>query len=84
MEFPLFTLSTNPDTAIREYHQPGTNKHVRIIPPVIGAATVFDKDLLLFIGSQIIEGRKAGLPISNTVIHQVGHLDYCGPRAAHS
>ncbi|RMN07937.1 MULTISPECIES: replication initiator protein A [Pseudomonas syringae group] len=67
MEFPLFSLSTIPDTAIREYHQPGTNKRVRIIPPVIGAATVFDKDLLLFIGSQIIEGRKAGLPISNTV-----------------
>lgn len=67
MEFPLFSLSTIPDTAIREYHQPGTNKHVRIIPPVIGAATVFDKDLLLFIGSQIIEARKAHLPISNTV-----------------
>jgi plasmid replication initiation protein len=67
MEFPLFSLSTIPDTTVREYHQAGTNKRVRIIPSVMGAATVFDKDLLLFIGSQIIEGRKAGLPISNTV-----------------
>lgn len=67
MEFPLFSLSTKPDTSVKEYVQPGTGKRVRITPPVIGAATVFDKDLLLFIGSQIIEARKAGLPISNVV-----------------
>ena len=67
MEFPLFSLSTKPDTSVREYSQPGTNKRVRIIPPVIGAATVFDKDLLLFLGSQIIEARKAGMPISKRV-----------------
>lgn len=67
MEFPLFSLSKKPDTKIREYTNPTSKKKVRITPSVLGAATVFDKDLLLFIGSQIIEGRQSGLAISRIV-----------------
>ncbi|MRU27563.1 Replication initiator protein A, partial [Xylella fastidiosa subsp. multiplex] len=67
MEFPLFSLSKRPDTKIREYISPSTHKRVKVIPSVLGAATVFDKDLLLYIGSQIIEARQMGLPISRTV-----------------
>lgn len=67
MEFPLFSLSKKPDTKIREYENPTTRKRVRVTPSVLGAATVFDKDLLLYIGSQIIEGRQSGLPVSRVV-----------------
>ncbi len=67
MEFPLFSLSKRRDTTVREYVSPSTQKRVKVIPSVLGAATVFDKDLLLYVGSQIIEARQAGLPISRTV-----------------
>lgn len=67
MEYPLFSLSKNPDLSIREYENPASKKKFRITPSVLGAATVFDKDLLLFIGSQIIEARRVGLPISQNV-----------------
>ncbi len=67
MEFPLFSLSKNHDTKIREYENAITKKKVRVTPSVMGAATVFDKDLLLYIGSQLIEGRQSGLAISRRV-----------------
>jgi plasmid replication initiation protein len=67
MEFPIFSLKKAHDTAIREYENPSTKKRIRITPSVVGAATVFDKDLLLFIGSQLIEARKEGQPISRKV-----------------
>ncbi|WP_256579290.1 replication initiator protein A [Pseudomonas sp. QS1027] len=67
MEFPIFSLSKKHDTEIREYENPTTKKRIRITPSVVGAATVFDKDLLLFIGSQLIEGRKMGQPLARRV-----------------
>lgn len=67
MEFPIFSLAKKKDTQIRQYKQPGTGKSVRITPSVAGAATVFDKDFLLFIGSQLLEAKKNGLPISRTI-----------------
>ncbi|MEB0222231.1 replication initiator protein A [Pseudomonas sp. AB12(2023)] len=67
MEFPIFSLSKNHDTEIREYENATTKKRIRITPSVVGAATVFDKDLLLFIGSQLIEARQSGLPIARKV-----------------
>lgn len=65
MEFPLFSLAKQKDTATREFRR--GNKSVRIIPSSVGAATVFDKDLLLYVASQIVEGIKQGLPVSRTV-----------------
>ncbi|HGW4498746.1 replication initiator protein A [Pseudomonas sp. NPDC077405] len=67
MEFPLFALSKNADITVREYVNPTSKKRVRVTPSVLGAATVFDKDLLLFVGSQLIEARKSGLPISKNI-----------------
>ncbi len=65
MEFPLFSLAKQKDTSTREFRR--GNKSVRIIPSSVGAATVFDKDLLLYIASQIVEARKQNLPVSRTV-----------------
>ncbi len=67
MEFPIFALTKNRDTNIREYVNPQSGKSIRVTPAVIGGATVFDKDILLYIGSQIMEARRNGDPISRNV-----------------
>mgnify|MGYP001038010875 CR=1 FL=1 len=72
MEIPLFSLAKQKDTKIREYRR--GNKIVRIIPSSVGAATVFDKDVLLFIASQIIEANNRNLPVSRTV--QIESFDF--------
>lgn len=66
MEFPIFSLAKNKDLEIREYRR--GNRVVRIIPSSVGAATVFDKDLLLYVASQLIEAKNQGRPISRTVV----------------
>jgi plasmid replication initiation protein len=66
MEVPLFSLSKTPDMAIREYKR--GNKTLRVIPSGIGAANVFDHDLLIYIGSQIVEAKNRGLPITQRVL----------------
>ncbi len=54
MEHPLFTLSTRPDTAIRRYEHNGNT--VKIAPSVLGLATIYDKDILIYCISQLIAG----------------------------
>ena len=66
MEFPLFSLSKNKDLETREYRR--GNRVVKIIPSGVGAATVFDKDLLLYIASQIVEAKNQNKPVSRTVV----------------
>jgi plasmid replication initiation protein len=66
MEAPLFSLAKQKDLDVREYRR---GEYVfKVIPSVIGAATVFDKDLLLYIGSQIVEARNRGREVSKTVV----------------
>jgi plasmid replication initiation protein len=66
MEFPIFSLAKNKDLETREYRR--GNRVVKIIPSSVGAATVFDKDLLLYIASQLIEAKNKGKPTSRTVV----------------
>lgn len=66
MEFPIFSLSKNKDLETREYRR--GNRVVKIIPSGVGAATVFDKDLLLYVASQLIEAKNQGKPLSRTVM----------------
>lgn len=72
MEFPLFSLAKQKDTTTRSFRR--GNKSVKIIPSSVGAATVFDKDLLLYIASQIVAGIEQGMPVSRTV--QVESRDF--------
>ncbi|MEW4339600.1 replication initiator protein A [Chromobacterium vaccinii] len=65
MEIPLFSLTKGKDTEIRQFKRGSLT--VRVIPSGVGAATVFDKDLLIFAMSQIIAAKNQGLPISKTV-----------------
>ncbi|MDE4928792.1 replication initiator protein A [Ralstonia insidiosa] len=61
MEYPIFSLSKNKDTRIRTYSRGG--KTLKVIPSALGAATVFDKDILLYCLSQIVKAHEAGMTV---------------------
>lgn len=65
MEFPIFSLSKKPDTSVRSYSRGG--KSIRVIPSALGAATVFDKDLLIYCISQIVRAINAGAPVKRKI-----------------
>ena len=65
MGLPIFSLSKNPDLRVREYVR--DDVYVRITPPAIGAATIFDKDLLLYAASQLIAAKNNKQPVSQYI-----------------
>ena len=65
MEYPIFSLSKNHDMRIRQYSRGG--RSVRVIPSAYGAATVFDKDILIYCISQIVKAADAGQKVSRRV-----------------
>jgi len=56
MEAPIFTLSTKPDLSIWEWRSKDGSKYIKVTPSVMGRATQHDKDVLIYIISQTIEG----------------------------
>jgi plasmid replication initiation protein len=56
MEHPFFSLSKKPDTTIRRYEHNGN--WLEIVPSVKGLATIYDKDVLIYCISQIMEKLK--------------------------
>ena len=66
MENPLYTLSKQKDISIK-YWENGRN-WVRIVPSVVGHPNIYDKDILIFAISQIMnaynEGRQASKRIN--------------------
>jgi plasmid replication initiation protein len=65
MEFPFFSLGTQPDIREREYRR--GDVILRVTPSVRGMATVFDRDVLLYCISQLMARKNAGLPIGKVV-----------------
>ncbi|MCG7871054.1 MAG: replication initiator protein A [Candidatus Thiodiazotropha lotti] len=65
MEFPIFSLTKIPDTRQRVYSRGG--KTLRIFPSMRGAATVFDKDILIYCISRIARSLDAGEQVSRRV-----------------
>jgi plasmid replication initiation protein len=65
MEHPLFSLSKTPDLKIRVYEHNGNV--VTVTPSAAGLATIWDKDILLFTISCLVEAQNRGLPISRTI-----------------
>ena len=74
MSNPLFSIRKSKSTEIRTYTHDG--RTVKIIPSSIGPASIWDKDLLLFAGSQILEGVRLGCTPSRTVI--ISTYDFIG------
>ncbi len=56
MEAPFFTLSTKPDLSIFTWESKDGKKKLKVTPSVAGRATQFDKDVLIYVVSQITEG----------------------------
>lgn len=52
MEYPVFSLCKNRDLRIRTFRR--GDKYVKIIPSVVGAANVFDKDILIYAASLLV------------------------------
>lgn len=65
MEYPIFSLSKSKDLRVRVYQR--GERYVKIIPSVVGAANVFDKDILIYAVSQIVRAAEAGVPHSRRV-----------------
>lgn len=53
MGYPMFTLSKNRD--FREIHYDNGNVSITIAPSTYGLPTIFDKDILLYCGSLLME-----------------------------
>jgi plasmid replication initiation protein len=65
MEHPMFSLAKTPDLKIRVYEHNGNT--ITITPSAAGLATIWDKDILLFTISCLVEAQNRGLPIGRTV-----------------
>ena len=55
MEAPIFTLSTRPDLSVWNWTSKDGNRAVTVTPSVLGRATMFDKDVLIYVISQMTE-----------------------------
>lgn len=66
MEFPVFSLSTKPDRVARKF-EGRDGRFVEITPSVKGLATVHDRDVLIYVMSQLVAAKNEKRPISKTV-----------------
>lgn len=60
MEAPIFTLSTKPDVSSWLWESKDGNRRVEVYPSMKGRATQFDKDVLIYVVSQMTEGLNRG------------------------
>lgn len=58
MEHPFYVLSKKPETAVRRYEHDG--KWLEVIPSAKGQATIYDKDILIYVVSQIMHALNRG------------------------
>jgi plasmid replication initiation protein len=65
MEHPFYSLSKKRDIAIRKYEHNGN--WLQIIPSAKGLATIYDKDILIYCISQIMEKLKRKEPVGQRV-----------------
>lgn len=65
MEHPLFSLATKPDMRHLEYRN-GQNI-LKIRPSPLGLPTIMDKDILIFVISQLMARKNRGQEIGDTV-----------------
>lgn len=60
MEAPIFTLSKKPDLSIWTWTSKDGNKSIKVAPSVLGRATQHDKDVLIYVVSQLTEALNRG------------------------
>ena len=59
MEHPFFSLTTRPDMEVRTYIH--GNAKITVEPGAHGRATIFDKDILIYCTSQLVNGINKGI-----------------------
>ena len=64
MEVPTFSLQTKPDMETFVWQSSDGKRGVRIVPSEIGRATQFDKDLLIYVTSQLVATINRGGPVT--------------------
>ncbi|MBS2132081.1 replication initiator protein A (plasmid) [Burkholderia thailandensis] len=69
IEFPLWSLQKGKDTRTRVYRV--SDKLVRIIPSTMGAANIFDKDILVYAATIIRKAADANLKTSRRIRFRV-------------
>jgi len=60
MEAPIFTLCTKPDLSVWEWKSKDGSKSLTVVPSVRGRATQHDKDVLIYVISQLTEALNRG------------------------
>jgi plasmid replication initiation protein len=65
MEHPVFSLSKRPDYRMLDYSYNGFN--IKIKPSYTGLATIFDKDILLYLASCLMAAKNNTKPVCKTV-----------------
>lgn len=60
MEAPIFSLATKPDLSVWKWSSKDGNKRIKVVPSVSGRATQFDKDILIYVISQITDALNRG------------------------
>jgi len=62
MEAPIFSLATKPDKSIWHWESKDGDRAITVTPSVLGRATQFDKDLLIYVVSQMTEALNRDRP----------------------
>lgn len=76
MEAPIFTLSTRPDLSTWLWESKDGSRQIEVYPSIKGRATQFDKDVLIYVVSQMTEALNRGRQdVNNRVVRFVVH-DY--------
>ena len=65
MEHPVFSLSKTPDHRMLVYERDGVS--IKIKPSYTGLATIFDKDILLYLAGALMSSKNNGSDISKTI-----------------
>lgn len=65
MEHPFYVLSKKPETAVRRYEHDG--KWLEVIPSAKGQATIYDKDILIYVVSQIMHRLNRGEQVERRI-----------------
>lgn len=65
MEHPFYSLSKKPETAIRRYEHNGNV--LEVVPSVKGLATIYDKDILVYCVSKLMDAVKRGEELTRTI-----------------
>lgn len=68
MEAPIFTLATKPDLSIWTWESKDKSKSIKVAPSVLGRATQFDKDVLIYVVSQLTEALNRGRDDANRTV----------------